>query len=434
MNSLPQNNRPSHYVRIDTKLCNGCVICMKACPTKAIRVKEDELAHIEGVCIDCGNCIRVCPRGAIKAITTGSDALTMSRYVSVSVSPVIYAQFGEGVMPNDILLALRKVFNNVYDQSYTQELFNVATQLYIQEKRKEKEASWPLISPICPVVNRLISYRFPALLKHILPIITPREIAARELKKRLYEKSVFKVEEIGVYHITPCSAKMISIKEPMLLSSSYIDGALGINEVYDVIRGNIPEGDEDAVLHRSSGIGIGWAISGGEIAGLDSGNFLAVSGLKMTTRYLERIEMGLLNGVEYVEFRACPEGCIGGPMTVADRYLAKHILQKLVRMFGVEKRPKYSYVQKLYEDGWFFSDRQRSPVVVDSRRLSIPDAIKRQREVERTFYLLPKKECGVCGAPDCRTFAEDVVDGKALFGKCVYLHGRKGNMESADES
>ena len=209
MNSVAQNKGTPHYVQIDEKLCNGCVLCTKACPTKSIRVKEGRVARIEGFCIDCGNCIRVCPKGAIKAITTGSDALKMNRYTIVNVSPVLYAQFGEDVMPNDVLLALRKVFNYVYDQSYTQELFNVATELYISESRKKGGVPWP----VCPVVNHLIAYRFPSLLKHILPITTPREIAARELRKRMYEKMGYKIEDIGVYHVTPCSAKMISIKQ-----------------------------------------------------------------------------------------------------------------------------------------------------------------------------------------------------------------------------
>ena len=271
-----------HYVQIDEKRCNGCVLCMKACPTKAIRVKDKRVARIEGVCIDCGECIRVCPRGAIKAITTGSAASRISPYTIISASPVLYTQFGEDVMPNDILLALRKVFKYVYDQAYTHELCNVATELYIRENRGREDAIWPLISPVCPVVNRLIAYRFPSLLKHIIPVITPREIAARELKKRLYCESVFKTKEFGVYHVTPCSAKMISINEPMFLEASYLDGAMGINEVYEVVKKNLHEVDEDVMLHRSGGVGMGWSICGGEIAGLDEGNYLAVSGLRET--------------------------------------------------------------------------------------------------------------------------------------------------------
>lgn len=421
MSSSTAQMSPSHYVRIDEHLCNGCVLCMKACPTKAIRVRGGGVARIEGTCIDCGECIRVCPRGAIKAITTGSDPARLSRYTIISVSPVLYAQFGEDVTPNEILLSLRKKFKFVYDQAYTHELCNVAAELYIRDNKEKEGALWPLLSPLCPVVNRLIAYRFPALLKNLIPIITPREIAARELKRRLYCESVFKTDEFGVYHVTPCSAKMISIKEPMFLESSFIDGVLGINEVYDIIKKNIRDVEEDIMLHSSSGLGIGWAVSGGEIAGMGPGNYLAVSGLQETIRYLEKVEMGLLDDMQYIEFRACAEGCIGGPLTVVDKYQAKRALLKLVRMFGVEKRLKHGRTQKAYEEGWFFTTARRTPLDAQTGRLPIPEAIKRQERREEVLRMLPRKECGVCGSPDCQTFAEDVVDGKAELKECVFL-------------
>ena len=422
MNNQKNSLESHHYVKIDDELCNGCVLCMKACPTKAIRVRKDGVAHIEGDCIDCGNCIRVCPRGAVKAITTGSAVFKLDRYTTAaSVSPVLYAQFGDQVLPNDVLLALKGLFSYVYDQSYTQELFNVAIGYYIRENRKEANKPWPLISPICPVVNRIIGYRFPTLLDHIPPIIAPREIVARELKSRLIAKGKYKPEEIQVFHITPCSAKMISINEPIFLKHSNLDGAIGISEIYDIINKQIPKIDEDTVLHHSSGVGIGWAMSGGEVAGLDVGNNLAVSGMQETIRYLEKIEMGLLNDIEYVEFRACPEGCIGGPLTVKDKYQAKHTLQRLVRMFGVEKRVKYAYVKKLYQDGWFYSNSKKMLLEKKRPSLSIQEGIRRQEKVEDILRLLPKKECGVCGSPDCRTFAEDVIDGRTLMENCIFV-------------
>jgi Na+-translocating ferredoxin:NAD+ oxidoreductase RNF subunit RnfB len=422
---MEQSLSSHHYVQIDEKRCTGCVLCMKACPTKAIRVRDLKVARIEGVCIDCGECIRVCPHGAVKAITTGSDPSELSRYTIISASPVLYAQFGEEVMPNEVLLALRKSFRYVYDQAYIHELYNVAVELLIKESRQKEGAVRPLISPVCPVVNRLIAYRFPSLLKHIIPIVTPREIAARELKRRLYCEKVFDTSEFGVYHITPCSAKMVSIKDPMFLNASYLDGALGINEVFELISKNLKELDEDTMLHRSSGVGIGWGVSGGEIAGLDEGNYLAVSGIQETIRYLEKIEMGLFRDLEYFEFRACLEGCIGGPLTVADRYQAKRTVAKFVRMFGQEKRLKYAQAQRAYQEGWFYSESRRVPEETGNQRLSLSEAIERQERIERVLRTLPGKQCGLCGSPDCKTFAEDVADGLVSPERCVPLKVNK---------
>jgi iron only hydrogenase large subunit-like protein len=422
---VDQGRSSLHYVQIDEKRCTGCVLCMKACPTKAIRVWDLKVAKIVGTCIDCGECIRVCPRGAVKAITTGSDPSTLSRYTIISASPVLYTQFGEEVMPNEVLLALRRSFKYVYDQAYIHELYNVAVGLEIKENREKEGAIRPQISPICPVVNRLISYRFPSLLKHIIPIVSPREIAARELKRRLYCEKVFDTSEFGVYHITPCSAKMVSIKDPMFLKSSYLDGAIGINEVFELIKRNLRDLEEDMMLHRSSGVGIGWGVSGGEIAGMEEGNYLAVSGLQETIRYLEKIEMGLLGDIEYFEFRACLEGCIGGPLTVADRYQAKRTVAKFVRMFGQEKRLKYAQAQKAYQEGWFYSESKKAPVDKKNQSLSLSEAIERQERIEEVFRTLPGKECGLCGAPDCRSFAEDVAGGTVSMDRCVLLNLKK---------
>jgi len=397
---------------------------MKACPTKAIRIRHGKATRDETKCIDCGECIRVCPKGAIKAVTTWSGKTELRPYSVVGISPVLYAQFGNEVMPNDVLLALRKIFDYVYDEAYAHELYSAATELYIKGNRGKEDAVWPLISPVCPVVNRLTALRFPSLLKHLLPFIPPREIAAREVRKRFTKKKIFGDHEFAVYHLSPCSAKMISIKEPMFTETSYLEGALGINDVYEMVVRHLREEDEDIMLHVSSGAGIGWGMSGGEIAGLDDVSCLAVSGIQETIRYLEKIEMGLFRDIEYFEFRSCPEGCIGGPLTVADKYQAKRILQKFGRMFGQGKRVRRAQAQRAYQEGWYLSETRKIRTVKGEKRLSIAKAIARQNRIEAILQKLPGKECGHCGSPDCRTFAEDVADGKLTIESCFVLNPR----------
>ena len=49
-------DRP-HAVATDPGKCIGCVACSQACPTKAIRVRNDLAAIDDELCIDCGTCI-----------------------------------------------------------------------------------------------------------------------------------------------------------------------------------------------------------------------------------------------------------------------------------------------------------------------------------------------------------------------------------------
>lgn len=423
-------NKTDHYVQIDETLCNGCVLCMKVCPTRAIRVRNRSVAFIEGDCIDCGECIRVCPRGAIKAITTGSANIERTKTI-LSVSPVLYTQFGPGVIPSEVDSALKSMgFYDVYDQCEIQEMFNIAVELYMNDNRNKAGAPRPLISPVCPVVVRLIAYRFPTLLKNIPPIVPPRELVAREAKKQTAQKYGLDEKDIKVFHITPCSAKMISIKNPLVVKKSNLSGAIGINKIYHDLVKQLKASGKDRCSLYSSGVGIGWCMSGGEIAGMGHGNFMAVSGMQETIRYLEKIEMGLLNEIDYVEFRTCAEGCIGGPLTVCDKYQAKHTIQRFIRMFGPDRKVKSGYLKQLYKKGWYFTEREIEPPKRASAERSYSEAIKRQEQVEEVHQMLPGKECGVCGAPDCRTFAEDVVDGKAAIGSCIFLEGFRKNGEN----
>ena len=430
MTGTAQHAEHVRYIEINESLCNGCVLCMQVCPTKAIRVREGK-AHIEGVCIDCCECIRICPRGAIQPITSKSLDLTEKDNIIVSPSTVLYSQFGEDILPNDVLLGLKRMgFGYIHDQSYTSEIFNLAVELYIKENRKKPDAPLPFISPVCPVVVSLIAYRFQSLLKHIPPLITPREIVAREGKTRLSARHGIHAEGFKVLHITPCPSKMICMKEAILQEHSYLDAAIGINSIYEELRNNIQDVEDDIVLHHSGGIGLSWGMSGGEISGVEL-NCLAVSGLQETIHYLEKIEIGLLGNIDYVEFRACSEGCLGGPFTVMDKYQGKRHIQKLVRMFGVEKRVRYGYIKKLYDKGWFFTDKMPTSgeKLTQLSPTDISEGIERQNRLEEILRLLPRKECGACGCPDCTTFAEDVVDGKTTLQSCVFWEGQKKKLK-----
>jgi ArsR family metal-binding transcriptional regulator len=111
-------------------------------------------------------------------------------------------------------------------------------------------------------------------------------------------------------------------------------------------------------------------------------------------------------------------------MTVADKYQAKTTVERLTRKYGIEKRVNTSSVKKAFEEGWFFIEKKSAPSA-PRNCLTISEAIERQDRIEKLLQMLPQKECGVCGSPDCRTFAEDVVDGRASMDECIYLRMRK---------
>ena len=46
-------------------------------------------------------------------------------------------------------------------------------------------------------------------------------------------------------------------------------------------------------------------------------------------------------------------------------------------------------------------------------------SIKKMEEMGRVLSSLPGIDCGVCGAPNCRAFAEDIVKGLATERECI---------------
>ena len=68
----------THALVTDHTKCIGCVTCTKACPTKAIRVRERLAAVDDELCIDCGTCMEVCRYDAVRPRT--SSAADLKRF------------------------------------------------------------------------------------------------------------------------------------------------------------------------------------------------------------------------------------------------------------------------------------------------------------------------------------------------------------------
>ena len=48
------------------------------------------------------------------------------------------------------------------------------------------------------------------------------------------------------------------------------------------------------------------------------------------------------------------------------------------------------------------------------------EAMQKMSEINELEKTLPGLDCGMCGSPSCRTFAEDVVIGKADRNDCIF--------------
>lgn len=422
------NEKNFHAIRINRETCIGCVHCMSACPTRAIRVKNGKARIIDELCIDCGECLRVCPYDSVRSETTSFQDLDAFEYKVAIPSTVIYGQFGDATPPGEILSALRLVgFDEVYDLSSICELNCAATEEYLTDHPQPR----PFITSTCPVVVRLIQRRYPSLCDQILPIEPPREIAAKILRSILPKILNLAPEKIGIIHVTPCPAKMVSINRPASLKKSHLDGAVSVRDIYTQLLQALRKGQEEALMRHLfpdtpfSGIGMGWSLSGGETKGLKKHRAVAVSGLQDTMRVLDQVEAGLLRDVDILECAVCPDGCVGGPLEVENRFVAKSRIRRLIDKVGERAVVDPEEVSRLYKRNFLSFDHAVKPLEAPPLAPDPVRAIKRAQRREKIFAALPLKDCGVCGAPDCRTLADDVVRGRARLADCPFVKKKK---------
>ena len=286
-------DRYFHSVRLDEEKCKGCTVCIKGCPTEAIRVRDGKAHIIEERCIDCGECIRKCENHAKLAITDSLEDLKRFKYCVALPAPALMGQFRPDVSPEKILGALLKLgFDEVFEVAVGADYVTAAIKEYLKRDQLPK----PLISSACPAVVRLIQVRFPDLLPHLIPLETPMEIAAKMVKERIVKEKGIPLEDIGVFFITPCPAKVTAVKEPVGVRKSNVDGVIPIADVYGAILKAIPEVDK-TWESKATGFGFGWARAGGENAAVGLNNYLSVDGIQNVISVLEEVEMGKLDDV-----------------------------------------------------------------------------------------------------------------------------------------
>ena len=167
------------------------------------------------------------------------------------------------------------------------------------------------------------------------------------------------------------------------------------------------------------------ALSGGETRGLKNHRTVAVSGVRDTIRVLDQVEMGLLRDVDLLECMVCPDGCVGGPLAVEDRFLAKSRILRLVDILGERTVVDRSDMAMLYHKDFLSFRHSVRPVKAPPLDADPARAIRKARQRTRIFKKLPLKDCGACGSPDCRSLADDIVRGQAALADCPFMREEK---------
>lgn len=406
-----------HSVTLDVERCKGCTNCIKGCPTEAIRVRNGKAYILDNKCIDCGECIRICPNHAKYAAADDLKKLQNFKFNIALPAPSFFGQFKDGVSLQSIIGALKSIgFNEVYQVPLAAEEVSLAIREYISRNKQIR----PLISSSCPAVIRLIQVRFPELIKNIIPIKSPMEIAARRAKEAISAKYGLEEKDIGAFFISPCPAKVTAMRRPVGDSRSYVDGVFSMSRIYGDVIKKLSTGVPESEFPTASGIGFGWGRAGGENVAIGGDNHLSVDGIHNCIDVLEEVEMNKLYDIDYIECQACVGGCIGGALTVENKFVARVKIRRLSERLGTKSSVNPDEVYKLFENGYYFMDEKISPKPSLKLDEDLATAIKKMELLEKTYKDLPGLDCGSCGCPSCRTLAEDIVQGVANETDCIF--------------
>ncbi len=417
-------NTYTHSVALDADKCRGCTSCLKHCPTEAIRIKDGHAIINSQRCIDCGQCIRNCAHHAKKPISGSLDRMHDFKYTVALPAPALFGQF-EALDDIDYVLngLLQIGFDDFFEVAQAAELVSGYTRLYLHNEMARK----PVISSACPTIVRLIGMRFPSLKDHIMPILPPVEIAARLARKKAKaEHPELEDGDIGIFFISPCPAKVSYVGNEYDGFKSSIDEVVAISDIYFMLLNVMKRSELPAAsLTKSGKIGLSWATTGGEASAIFNDKYLAADGIENVIHVLDLIETGNMPQLEFIELNACPGGCVGGVMTVENPYIAKARLHELRRYMPVSQNNLIN--ENEYIPSGFIIDA--TPEYQELGRLggNISESIRLMADIQRIRNDLPGIDCGACGAPTCRAFAEDVVSANASFEDCVILRNQRLN-------
>jgi len=397
---------------------------MRVCPTEAVRVSDGKASIYRDRCVDCGECYRVCPVSAIYVEQDDFNMIYDFKHSVALVPSVLIGQFPDEIRTTQIYNAIRELgFQHVYEVEHGVDFLSKESNLYLETHKDEK----PIISSFCPAVIRLAQVRFPALVDNIMRLKPPLDMAALYYKKKLIEEGVPE-KEIGLFYITPCAAKIASIKSPAEIKKSIIDGVINQDLIYRRIK-KVLNTNESLILEpiqtQLSEKGILWSLTNGE-ASHACGRSLAIDGIQNAMDFLEQLENEDIKGLDFIELRACDESCAGGILNVNNRFLTAERLRNRAKIYKERREENQEIYDKGVEKyGEYLHDHMHIENIKPRQAYKLDDdmskAMQKMKKSQKMMSHLPGFDCGACGAPSCQALAEDIAMGSATLSHCIFM-------------
>jgi iron only hydrogenase large subunit-like protein/uncharacterized Fe-S cluster-containing protein len=392
--------------------CRSCYKCLRSCPVKAIRIKNDQAKIVEERCVACGQCLVVCPQNArrIKSDSYKIKNAILSGKTTIAIVAPSFAGAFSLESPGQLVASLKKLgFKRVEEVALGAQ---IVTNLYKEYISKGEKRNY--ITTSCPSVNYLIQTYHPALLDSLIPVDSPM-IAHGKLLKNTYDNCF-------VTFIGPCTAKKFESMDQDNIG--IIDAVLTFDELHKLLEErniNLSElqpinFDENGTLTGRLFPVPGKLSSEFENAGLSSYENITVDGMERCLQLFNAMENGGLDNV-IVEALACKGGCINGPAMPKDevdfftrkrrinRYIKENFHETNTTGFDSIKNINFSKE---------FKDRSLQPSIIEEEKIT--EVLRKLGKYTSSDEL----NCGVCGYNTCREKAQAVLEGMAEVNMCIH--------------
>lgn len=345
--NIPEEDTSAVHLIRDYSKCVQCRRCVSTCDklqaTSVIGILgrgngtriSPPLSLAESDCVSCGQCIVACPTGALREKDDTQlvwNALRdYGKHVIAIVAPFVGERLGEAFESPDIpaigktIAALRRLgFDRVFDISDSAASAAQQEAEVLKERLTDGKKLPVISSASCPAAVRLCEYYYPALSDCLSGCRSPREAAANLCKNEYATRMGINPADMVVVCIDACTAA----KSERQRAGSSVDVVLTTRELSAMIKracisrftarkiwNELPDEEFDAYPFLAEGFTYpNGSIRPSVLQGLGKRaeiKSVTITGLATARSLLDKIESGTTY-YDYVEILACPNGCSCG--------------------------------------------------------------------------------------------------------------------------
>ncbi|WP_425448208.1 [Fe-Fe] hydrogenase large subunit C-terminal domain-containing protein [Dethiothermospora halolimnae] len=402
--------------------CKNCYKCLRHCPVKAIKIKDEQAQIVEDKCIGCSECLVICPQNArqIKSsVANVKRAIVENKRVIATIAPSFIGGFNLKDA-GQMVTALKKLgFNHVEETAIGAEVIATLYKNYINSNDQKN-----YITTCCPAANNLIEKYYPSLIEYMLPMVSPM-VAHGKLIREYYGHDSY------VVFIGPCTAKKIEAAD--VRDEGVIDAVLTFEEMevwfeeegikLDALLG---EAFDSESFKKGSSFPVGGGVLSSFIDDNSKLDVIAVSGIKECMDLFDSVEKGQLENY-CIEVNVCKGSCIGGmamPKNDESIFVRKERVKNYVKdKKDISKKGEFQIPKNIDYGKYFFEHK----VDFDVADEEIEKVLNRMGK----YKLEDELNCGGCGYNTCREKAKAVVLGMAEINMCLpFMRGKAESLKN----